>query len=195
MRAVEQIIIPGVPAFLFVAGVFAAFASGKLPGWQGWRWIPRRLVALLIPYLIWSLVTIASDYALGERASATALFRLLLVGGTAPGFYFIPLLCQLYLLSPLIVPLARRHWRALLLASALIQIVAQSARYAAHLHLVFPGSSLLAWFAPSWFFPSNLFWFAFGVVLGFHSAELLGGIVRRFGSWLVGVALLVRDRR
>ena len=191
MRSIEQIIIPGVPAFLFVAGVFAAFASGKAPGARGWGWVPRRMVSLLIPYGIWSLVTIASDYALGERASGMVLLRMLLIGGTSPGFYFIPLLCQLYLLSPLIVPMARRHWRGLLLASALIQLAVQSARYAAHLHLVFPGSPLLDMLTPSWFFPGNLFWFAFGVVLGFHSSELIGGIVRARWLWLAGVILLL----
>ena len=191
MRVVEQVIIPSVPAFLFVAGVFAAFASGRSHDLHGWGWIPKRLIVLLIPYGIWSFVNIASDYALGERASGMVLLRMLLIGGTSPGFYFIPLLCQLYLLSPLIVPLARRHWRGLLLASALIQLVAQSARYAAHLDFAFPGSSLLAMLTPSWFFPGNLFWFAFGVVLGFHSTELIGGIVRARWFWLAGVALLL----
>jgi hypothetical protein len=189
LRAAEQIIIPSVPSFLFVAGVFAAFASGNSHGTRGWGWIVQRLITLLIPYAIWSLATLAGNFALGDRPSGMALLRMLLVGGVSPGFYFIPLLCQLYVLSPILVPLARRHWRWLLLGTALLEIAAQTARYAANLNLGVPG--LLAALTPSWFFPGNVFWFAFGVVMGIHSTKLIGGIVRARWVWLTGAALLL----
>jgi hypothetical protein len=86
----------------------------------GWQLIRSRVVYLLVPYLVWSLLVFAADFAQGQRLSLAAYGRLLLTGRTTPAYYFIPLLIQLYLLSPLIVRAAKRNARALLLVTLLV---------------------------------------------------------------------------
>jgi peptidoglycan/LPS O-acetylase OafA/YrhL len=85
----------------------------------------------------------------------------------------VPLLCQLYLLSPLLVPLARTRWSLLLIATGVIQLAVQLLYYPALL-----GPALLevepGWLAPmvdgipKWFFATRIFWFSLGIVTGFH---------------------------
>jgi peptidoglycan/LPS O-acetylase OafA/YrhL len=44
--------------------------------------------------------------------------RRYLTGGASGSYYYIPMLVQMYLLSPLLVPLAKKHWRLTLLVTA-----------------------------------------------------------------------------
>lgn len=190
LRGIEQLITASVPAFLFVSGFFVAFASGRQsrPAW-GWAW--TRIYWLVIPYLIWSVLTLGGDAALGQTYSAGEYLRRLLVGGATPAFYFVPLLCQLYLLSPWIVPLARDHGRALLIGTAILQVFLHAARYAILLNVDLPGREAWSFLLSSWFFPGNLLWFAWGTITGFHFEKVKLMLVRARWLWLIGAALLL----
>ena len=181
-----------VPAFLFATGFFVAYAHrGKGP--MAWKLVGNRLKALLIPYLIWSIVIFLGDYAQGRTYPPLEYARRLLVGEAVPAYYYVIVLCQLYIVSPLLVPLARRHGRWLLLAAAAILLAViglfywklgavmtgrESTTVEAILTLT-PNQSLARW----------LFFFVGGLVAGYNLGPLKTWLVRH--RWLLlAVAVL-----
>jgi len=172
IRAIEQFVIVAIPAFLFVSGFFIAFATGRTQKTIGWNIVGVKVKNLAIPYLVWSVLALMMLFALGERFSAAQIARMLVFGETQPPYYYVPLLIQLYLLSPLIVPLAKKHWGWLLIITAIIQSVATGMRYGSNIGLDASWLAGLNWFSRSWFFPGHLFWFSAGVAASFHLAEV-----------------------
>ncbi len=172
LRVIEQLIIFAIASFLFVSGFFIAFATQRTQPTIGWNIVGVRIKNLIIPYLIWSILIILGEQVQGAGYSFLQISRKLIFGGVAPPYYYVPLLCQLYLFSPFLVPLARNRWKLLLLVTALIQLFAVSLRYEEILGLELPGLAQLTWISQSWFFPSNIFWFSFGIVTGFHLKQL-----------------------
>jgi membrane-bound acyltransferase YfiQ involved in biofilm formation len=177
MRGVEQLIIVGIPAFIFVSGFFVAFAAGR-EGTVTRKFIFTRLRYLVIPYVLWSVIMLLAEWVQGTRYTLLEYLRMLALGQATPAFYFVPLLCQFYLLSPWLAPLAKRHARGLLLGVALLQVLVQLIRYATLLNLPLPGGAALGLLTQGWFFPGNLFWFVLGIAIGFHHAALKAWLQR-----------------
>jgi len=176
LRFIEQAIIFAIPAFLFVSGFFIAAATGRSKNTIGWKLVWTRVLSLLIPYLVWTAAFFAVDLAQGVTYSPNGYLQRLVFGRTTSGYYYVPLLCQYYLLSPLIVPLARTRWRPLLIGAGLIQGIILLARYGSILNIQIAGLEQLTAWSVSWFFPGHLLWFTLGVVVGFH--------VGMFNAWL-----------
>lgn len=191
LRVVEQLIIFTIPTFLFVSGYFVAFAAGKAQARVNPRFIWNRLQYLIIPYVLWSVIMLAFEYAQGNVYTLAEYARMLLLGGTTPAFYFVPLLAQLYLLAFVMVPLAKRHWRVLLAGAALLQVLVQVLRYAVILRVAFPGREVLQVLTPGWFFPGSVFWFALGIVVGFHLAALKQALARWRWVFVGGLGALL----
>ncbi len=168
LRLTEQLVIFVIPAFLFVSGFFIAFATGRSQQTVSWHIVGVRIKNLVIPYLVWSIAIIALDMAQGAAYSPEQILRKLVVGGAAPPYYYVPLLCQMYLLAPFLVPLARHRWQLLLLVAALLQLTTVALRYVSILDLDIIIFGRVMWLTQSWLFPGHIFWFTFGVVTGFH---------------------------
>lgn len=178
LRVVEQLIVSSIPIFLFVSGFFVAIATGRNRT-IGWRLVGVRIINLLIPYILWSLFTFATDFLLlGIQHAPLQYLKLLAVGGATSAFYYVPLLCQLYLVSPLLVPLAKWRWKLLIALSLLVQGYTQISQYQLILdsHL-WPMDQFVG--VPNWLFPGYLFWFSFGIVAGFH--------ISAFKVWLTRI--------
>jgi fucose 4-O-acetylase-like acetyltransferase len=188
LRTIEQLIAFAVPAFLFVSGFFAAFAGGQGRGSVPARFVANRIRSLVIPYLLWSLVLMATEYLQGRAYSILDVVRTIAFGEATPAFYFVPLLCQLYLLSPILIPWAREKWKPLLVGTALLQTVVHLARYPL---ILGAGSGILRAITPGWFFPGNIFWFALGAVVGFHQREASAFLTRFRRLWVAGVIALL----
>lgn len=187
LRTVEQLASFSIAAFLVVSGYFVAF-SARQQSTVSWRMVWARIHYLLIPYLLWSSVLLVANYIQGAQYTWYRLIRILLIGGAADGYYYVPMLCQLYLLAPWLVRLARRNWMALLLASAIILIGLQIVLYLVAFGVAVPAS--LRFLTRAWLFPSNLFWFVSGIVIGFNLQPLklwLG----RAKRWLPGMAVVL----
>ena len=176
LRLVEQLIAFSVPSFLFVSGFFIAFVAAKSPLAERWKIAWKRILALLIPYLIWSLLTILGDTLLGAKIAPMNLLKMLVFGRAREPYYFIPLLIQLYLLSPLILAMAKKNWKILLAGAFLIQMFVQCLRYLELLGLESAALDMLIRFTPSWLFVTKVFWFVFGVVVYLH--------LQQFVPWL-----------
>jgi fucose 4-O-acetylase-like acetyltransferase len=154
-----------IPAFLFVSGYFVAFAARTAKTSVGWDFVFSRIKKLIIPFVIWITILII----LLQKFPPTLQEVLTL-------YYYIPLIIQYYLLSPILVPLAKNHWKLLLIATAIIQLGLGFLRLPALLGLDWPGVELLIRLTPIWFFPGRIFYFSIGLVAGMH--------VQEFGQWI-----------
>lgn len=168
-RIFEQMAVFSIPAFLFVSGFFIAFATGRRHETIPWPVVWVRIRDLLIPYTIWSVILwillFAEGWAFGNhRISLAGLPANYLIGKTNPAYYYVPLLIQFYLLSPLIVRWAKTHPKSLLAAAALIQFAVQLQYYPLLLGVDVSWSDMV----PKWLFVTRIFWFSLGVVVGFN---------------------------
>lgn len=185
---VRQAVVWAVPAFLFCSGFFVAYSARGGLGKYSWKMARVRVVDLLIPYTIWSLVWFAADALEGNIYPLGEYLRRLIVG-TADGgaYFFIPMLCQFYLLSPLIVPVAKGRPKHLLAATALIQLVGFVIQY-----LKISGvevSPYISWLTAPWLFFMWTTYFALGLVCGFHSARLKQVVLQH--KWILIGALVL----
>jgi len=165
LRIIEQLIIFAIPAFIFVSGYYVAVATGRNNKTIGWNTSLNRIRILVIPFIIWSVVYIFLRIFEGERYSLVEFFLIMITGKAAPPFYFIPLLIQLYLLSPFLVPLIKKNWKAVLIAAAVVQVVVLISRY---ISIFRPDLALFSYLSDNIFFSSYIFWFVFGIVAGFN---------------------------
>lgn len=186
---VQQLIMFSVPTFLFVSGYFMAFATKRQASTVSWKIVGSRIWLLLIPYVLWSLLFFAGDFAQGAVRSLPGYLELLITGGTSPAYYFVPLLIQLYLLSPLLVPLAKRRPLFMLLVAGAIQLAVRTLVYLDTLGVSLGAAEGLLGLTQSWLFPSHLLWFTAGVVVGFHLDAFKTVLVRFKWGFLI-VALI-----
>ena len=179
LRFIEQLIVFAIPAFLFVSGYFIAFATGRRDNLP-WNQVFARIRNMLIPYTLWTLLIWAGLLAQGHVFSIGEYVVQYLTGNTTPAYYYIPLIIQFFLLSPLIVPLAKKHWVPLLIITGLIQLILQACQMA---FLIYGPAALpqpVLWIAliPKWVFLARLFWFVFGVVLPTAAVQAFSGKIQ-----------------
>ncbi len=174
---IRQVVVWAVPAFLFCSGFFVAYAARGSRGMYNWKMARSRVTDLLIPYAIWSVAWFVADalegktYALGEYVSR-------LITGKADGgsYFFIPVLCELYLLAPLIVLMAKTKPKQLLLAAGLIQLIGFGVQYTQFFGVAVPSS--ISWVISSWLFFMWATYFALGLVCGFHGERIKQALVQ-----------------
>ncbi|HZD11475.1 MAG TPA: acyltransferase [Candidatus Binatia bacterium] len=186
LRVMEQAAVFSIPAFLFVSGVFIAFAAGRQGKTISWHVVRARIRSLIIPYLLWSALLLSLDAAQGHVLSPLNYLLALLTGQANPAYYYVPLIIQFYALSPYLVPLARKHARALLVVTAIIQLTVQLLYYPDFTNLELP-----LVLVPKWLFVTRVFWFSAGIVAGFNLKFLESRLPRWRWPLLVGALLLL----
>ncbi|ADV66865.1 acyltransferase [Deinococcus maricopensis] len=158
-----------VPAFVFLSAV--VLTRSLLKRFEPARYFPRRLVRGGWPYLLWSALYAAWYVWLELRPEATLSDpkrweTWLLYGKASYHLYFLLVALELYVVLPLLLPLARRRPR---ISVALVAGLAlQLALYTLNrevLRLPFPASTLL--------------WYALPVVLG----VAVGARFDEFAGW------------
>jgi peptidoglycan/LPS O-acetylase OafA/YrhL len=191
LRFLEQLIIFAIPTFLFVSGFFIAVAVGRSRTTVDGKLIFNRLRNLFIPYVIWSVVIFLGEFVEARTLLSPGMYASRLIFGRADdAFYFVPVLIQMYLLSPIILLLAKTRWKTLLIITALLQLLAVGLRYGVILDLETPSAAFLSLLTVNWFFPGYIFWFVFGVVVGLKLADVkqfLARIDRRILIAFTGV--------
>lgn len=178
LRAVEQLVTCSVPAFLFVSGFFVAFAAGREGQGLTWRRIVGRLRMLLIPYALWSIAIFVGRALDGSPSSSTSYVGQLLLGQAAEPYYYIPLLTQLYLLAPWLLPSLKKHGRAVLLAAAAVQLAVLFVRYPVLVGWDAPAAAWIWRHTPGWLFPHMVFWFVLGAFASLHLEDLKTWLAR-----------------
>lgn len=178
LRVIEQLVIFSIPTFLFVSGYFIAVAAGRTQKTISWQVVKSRILNLVIPFILWSVVILVAKIVQGEVYTVVEFVATILTGRTADPFYFVPTLVLLYLISPFLVPLARNHWKSLLAVSLLVQssIVLWRTLQLLPIDL----SAIKPFMFLTWsFLPFGfVFWFSSGIVVGFHLGTLKSFFVR-----------------
>jgi membrane-bound acyltransferase YfiQ involved in biofilm formation len=154
-----------IPAFFFVSGFFVAFMAKGEQRKLTWETVTPRIKVLLIPFIFWTAVR----FTLLKRlpTGLPDIFQ---------PYYFLVLLIQYYVLSIWIVHLARKNWKLVLLATAVIQVGVESLRIAPFFGIESNVIESLVQLTPLWFAPSRIFYFTLGVVASLN--------VKVFRDWL-----------
>jgi peptidoglycan/LPS O-acetylase OafA/YrhL len=180
IRIIDQFAFVGVPVFLFVSGFFIAFTAGRDQKTVEWKIVGTRIKNLIIPYLIWSVLIIAGRLILqGERITVAEFARMLILGQAVAPFYYVPLLVQLYILSPFLIPIARNRWQLLVIGALLLQIPVTISYYVAVLKLDVPVSGDILAIFRSWYLLDLGIWFILGIIVKLH--------LPAFRAWLVRI--------
>jgi membrane-bound acyltransferase YfiQ involved in biofilm formation len=184
--AIQQLALFSVPVFLFISGFFVAYAAYGSQPTLSWKVVRVRITNLLWPYLVWSLVIFGGDFLQGTSYSLVEYFRRLAVGDATAAYFFVPLLCQFYLLAPFIARWGRAKSGQLLLVSALIQLTAIGLLYLRLFRVVLLNVHIFSlWMLIFWW----AFYFPLGVVCGFHF-KLVRQWLGRF-KWVLLMATVV----
>ncbi len=189
LRVIEQLIIYGIPSFIFVSGFFIAISTNRSQKTVGWPIVINRVKNLVIPFLLWSVLILALRFFQGERMPVLAWLRSIVLGQATTAYYFVPVLVQLYLLAPFLVPMARGRWKLLLALTGMLQLVVVLLRYYQILGIDPGALSPLMFLTRSWFFPGYIFWFGLGIVIGLHLETLKGTLFRLRWVFLSGLAV------
>lgn len=186
---INQFVFFAVFAFLFISGFFIPIATDRTQKTISWRLVLQRIKFLLIPYLLWTVVLLVLNLVQGKSYTPWEIVRIFLMGGVSPPYYYVILIAQLYLLSPFIVPLARNRWKPLLAVTGLLQIITLVAYYAAIFNISWGALEPVSIVLRYWHLIGYAFWFALGMVIGFHLQEIRSSLYNR--RWFFLAAMLV----
>ena len=178
-----------LPSFMFVAGYFVGYAARGNNTGLSWKAIMRRVMHVVVPYLIWSTVLFVSDALQGNTYPPAQYLALLFTGKVSTPYVYVPVILQFYLLSPFLVRLAKTRPRLLLIAMALLQLGTIILRYPEIYDVTFPG---LDWMLPltyGWVFTAWSFFLTFGLIFSLHSSEFMPKLARF--KWPLVFALLL----
>jgi probable poly-beta-1,6-N-acetyl-D-glucosamine export protein len=176
LRWIQQICEFAIPAFLVVTGYSITTAVSRNRNTVSWKVIISRIKSLLIPYLIWSAAVIFINVIQGQAYPPDRLLRMFLEGSTNEVLYFVPLLIQFYLLSPLLILWVKKSWKSVLIITLLVQLFVYIIRYPFLLGIDNIISQQLVVLIHKRFFIYRVFWFPLGIIIGFHFTE--------FKNWL-----------
>ncbi len=189
LRVIEQLVVATIPAFLFVSGYFIAFATGRMET-IGWATIWARIKKFIIPYLFWGTVSLGMLAAQGIILTPFEYAISFFTGNMSPAYYYIPLLIQLYAISPFVVPLAKKHWKPLLLVAILVHGTIQISYLSTIIGIEIPEIIRRFTALPKWFFPVRFLWFVLGIIVGFNLANFKL-ILARWKWVLLGLSIIL----
>lgn len=162
----RQLVNYPVAVFLFLAGYFVS--PSKVTGGAGW--LRSRVMRLGVPFLVWSVGYTLLIAGIDGAWDPRLLVRDVALGASVRHLYFIVVLLQLTVLTPLLLRALETRWRWLLWAVTPAYLVWLYAR------TLTDGAPPA--FANTWLFG----WFAF---------YLAGLWVRRYGAPRIGVGAAV----
>jgi surface polysaccharide O-acyltransferase-like enzyme len=171
LLVIREITLFSVPAFLFVSGYFIAYAFHPNITKKGYETIKPRIMNLLIPYLIWSIIIFVFSYILiGDKLNLSEYIVRLVLGRATDPYFYIPIILQLYLLAPILVRLAINNWKRLLIISIILRIFVVVWNYLSFIPNMKVNSP------PSVLFIGWTIYFILGVLYGYYP--------ERFKLWL-----------
>lgn len=103
----QQLFNFAIPAFLFISGYWLSKKPIKSLG-DYRAFLTRRLLRIFVPYLLWSLVFCGYAAVKAHEINPYGIMLRLLTGQASWGYYFIIMIAQLYILTPLLQYVSRR---------------------------------------------------------------------------------------
>ena len=178
--AIMKLGLFGLPCFLFISGFYVSVVSRSQKSSVSWQWVFATIRRLLIPYLIWSLVSFVINWLQTclEACTAQTLGQytmMLLTGKAQSPYWYVVLICQFYLLSPWLVALAKKHPKWLLFLAGFAYLCGVAVVYVS-LFVKVPEYFYLLPYGS--FFPRDLIYFVSGIIFGFHLSTIQQWLVR-----------------
>lgn len=125
--AFDALLRPSVPLFVFLSGFGLArrYAKQKL---HFKEFFSRRVVRIIPSYLFWSAIIYVSIKFFEPPAAQNAnpLWKVFLFGRADIHLYFVPMIFQLYLLFPLLLPLVKKLGKLAVVVALVWQILEYS---------------------------------------------------------------------
>jgi fucose 4-O-acetylase-like acetyltransferase len=109
-----------VPAFFFVSGFFVSYAIDRREGNINWATIKNRVHSLLIPFAIWTFISLVIATVLGQVLQIMDYIWPFL---GINGYWFIPVLVIFYLTSRWVVDFSKKNWKLLLVITGSFQLL------------------------------------------------------------------------
>lgn len=168
-----------VPIFIFISGLLLTHRY-QLKGFQYYRYVKRRWVDLFVPYMFWTLLSILNLHKWGHLNPGWIRDVALTGRGYYFQLYFIPLIFQFHLLSPIWLYLSSGRWT---LPFAVLAVVFNLC-YLGYYELIFLRIVPETHFSQAIFadiqgrFPAWIGYFALGC--------LVGNNLNTFRQWLQG---------
>lgn len=184
LRTTDQIAGVAVPAFLFVSGFLYGFSLNNQTFQQSYRFIQKRIVYLLIPYIVWSTITVLFRVMEGGSYSLSHLVRVYLLGEADCPFYYVPLIIQLIIISPFLLRAIKKYPIAIIMLCFLFQLLSTISWYFKILKVT-PSQEFeyLNIFKSSYIF-SHLLWFVIGMTF-FLQREKITKFFEKYRWWLL----------
>ena len=188
----QKLAVFSVPAFLFITGMFLSYAARGTKTHLTWSMVRRRILNLLPPYLLWSIVFYATEIMIGTRRSPVEYILGIFTIREAV-FFYIPLIVVYYLLSPFLAPLAKNR-PSLLLGVGVLVLLAGIASGYLHLYARLNGiKDSIITSSGSYLIESQVFeyffYFVFGLVAGFNQPQLKK-IINHYRWILFGLVII-----
>lgn len=191
---VRQSLNCAVPIFLAVSGYFVGQIKFENEGVY-LSFIKKQLIRVYIPMLIWSLPWLVLNIRNGQGIGTQFLMTLL--GGMSI-FYFIPLIIQCYILTPVLKNI-NKLGGGVSLAITIIGIMIFT--YIQHIacmnvHILFSGSPFFLWLifytlgimkAQNRIWNLNLKWIVCGILISFLLSYWESNILSQFGHIVHGI--------
>jgi membrane-bound acyltransferase YfiQ involved in biofilm formation len=168
----------GVPAFLFVSGFFIAFLGRGESRLVTWNSVLPRIKVLLIPFILWTMIR----YLLLREIPTS-------IDGILDPYYYLVVLIQLYVLSPILVRIAVSKPILFLAGAALIQLSFESIMFFYLMGAEGPIWSLIFRYNVRWIFPGSLLHFSLGLVAGLN-VEVAAQWLHRRRWWLLAAVIV-----
>ncbi len=176
-----------VPVFIFVSGLLLTFRN-RARTFRYFPWVKRRAVDLLVPYLLWTLLSIMNLHKWG-RINPEWIRSVVFTGwGYYFQLYFIPLIFQFYLLSPIFLWLSRGKRSVPATAVAVIFNLAYLGYYRLTYLGLMPETDLTRMIFSNiqGNFPAWVGYFSLGCLVGTR-LDACRSFIKRVPWWLVGV--------
>ncbi len=145
-----------VPAFLFISGYWLSKKQIKsLADYK--TFLVRRFSRIFIPYLFWSLVLIGYEVIKTHTVNVHEIIFKLILGRASFHYFFIIMIVQLYVITPLLQYINRKPYGLMLVL--ILNIMTLLLRYLSRLHFNF-------WFPSISAFYSWVIFYEIGLLLG-----------------------------
>lgn len=177
IMVIRQVDSFAIPAFLFVSGYFVSFMVRGRQTQLKLSMVMPRIKVLLVPFFLWTVVR----YGLLMQYPTS-------VEDILSTYYYVPLVIQLYFLSPILIPMAKKNWKLLLIIAAVLQLGTESLRYFSAIGLEVPGLGFLMRVTPLWFFPRRIMYFVIGAIAGIYVKEFKEWVTQ-YKWWLLGTVV------
>jgi surface polysaccharide O-acyltransferase-like enzyme len=161
-----------VPIFLFTTGFFLAYASTNKSKDRVWKVVQPRIKTLLFPYLFWSLFILGLqvvESCLHGQCQFLSIGRILfklLTGKSQSSYWYVIVLVQMYLISPLLLTYIKNHWKSALIFFIAIQLFLELAVY--YFLIISPTTWDTVYPAARRVFLFSFFYFVLGVAFAYN---------------------------